>query len=88
MEKAPVKAYEQWNVVGVGILGTSFSGEQAYIDSESPSVGYETASGANNVLLDSEDSEFSFGPVGTKPIPALFCLLVFWGKRMVDFRNK
>lgn len=66
VEKAPVKAYEQWNVVGVGILGTSFSGEQAYIDSESPSVGYETASGANNVLLDSEDSEFSFGPVGTK----------------------
>lgn len=66
VEMVPVMAYEAWDATGVGVLAANFSGVHAFVDNQSPSNSYESASGGNNILFNSENSVFHFGPLSTK----------------------
>lgn len=58
--------YDHWQQNGIGALVTKYNGIEALVDKESPSSGYETASGGNNILFPTSGAEFSFGKVATK----------------------
>lgn len=64
-EKTPLKLYTQWNLTGVGMMGTEISGQGTFVEAQSPSQGYPGASGGNNLQLDSV-SFLELGPVATK----------------------
>ena len=51
-EPVAVGGYAAWEADGVGTTAVGFSGVNAFVSADSPSSGYDGASGGNNVLLD------------------------------------
>lgn len=61
-----ILGYDKWEKEGIGAIVTRYLGNGTKVDSSSPSTGYEGASGGNNILFPTADSEFSWGEVATK----------------------
>lgn len=61
-----ILGYDKWQKEGIGAIVTRYVGNGTKVDSSSPSSGYEGASGGNNILFPTAQSEFSWGEVATK----------------------
>ncbi len=64
--EVPVESFGAFAVSGTGSYRTRIAGERASVDGESPSAGYDGASGGNNLLLGEESAEVRVESVDLK----------------------
>lgn len=61
-----VARFDGWNRCGIGSRRCQYRGDNVRVDSSSPSSGYDSASGGNNIVFGAADADFVLGGIDLK----------------------